>query len=105
MQLHYLPDWQGTHLPTEGTHWTWDLDTVDFTFEGEVVDTVWHHSDSLPPAAGGTFSVFSMRNQRYTFYHLNADTLVEDSAWAFMQTFPGGRLPCRSIVLAGATAR
>ena len=85
VQLHYLPDWQGTHLPTEGTHWTWDLDTVDFTFEGEVVDTVWHHSDSLPPAAGGTFSVFSMRNQRYTFYHLNADTLVEDSAWAFMQ--------------------
>ena len=85
IQQHYLPDWQGTHLPTEGTHWTWDLDSIDFVFEGEVIDTVWHHSEHTLPSSGGAFSVFSMQNQRYTFYHLNADTLVEDSAWAFIQ--------------------
>lgn len=85
IQQHYLPDWQGTHLPTEGIQWTWDLDSIGFVFEGEVIDTVWHHSEHIPPSAGGAFSVFSMRNQRYTFYHLNADTLVEDSAWAFLQ--------------------
>ncbi len=85
VRLYYMPDGTGDHLPTEGNRWTWDLDPVDFAFEGEVIDTVWHHSESVPPSAGGPFSVFSMRNQRYTFYHLHADTLVEDSAWAFVQ--------------------
>lgn len=85
VRLHYLPDWQGEHLPTHGTQWTWDLDTVDLISEGEFIDTVWHHSESVPPSDGGLFSIFSMRNQRYTFYHLHGDTLVEDSAWAFVQ--------------------
>lgn len=85
VRLHYLPERQGGHLPTDGTVWTWDLDPADLTFEGECVDTVWHHSDLVGPSSGGAFSVFSRRNQRYTFYHLNGDTLVEDSAWAYVQ--------------------
>lgn len=85
VEQYYLPDWQGTHLPIASTRWVWDLDSVDLTFEGEVNDTVWHHSEHVPPTAGGAFSIFTMRNQRYTFYHLNADTLVEDSAWACIQ--------------------
>ena len=78
---HYLPDWQGEHLPIAGTHWKWDLDPIAFVFEGEGADTVWHNSADIPPQDGGPISAYERAEQRYSFFHLNGDTLVEDSAW------------------------
>ena len=83
--LHYLPDRQGEHLPTIGDHWTWVLDSVNWMHDGQSADTVWHHSETQPPAQGGAFSVYDRLSQRYSFFHVSADTLVEDSAWVLIQ--------------------
>lgn len=82
---HYLPDWQGEHLPVGGTHWSWALDSVNWIFHGEAADTVWHHSASRSPQQGGNFSVYEHYYLTYRFHHLRADTLVEDSAWVTSQ--------------------
>ncbi len=82
---HYLADWQGEHLPTTGTQWTWELDSLNWISDGEASDTVWHHSATISPAEGGSFSVYDQHYQRFGFFHLNADTLVEDSAWVISQ--------------------
>ncbi len=58
MAHHYLPDWQGAHLPVVGTHWSWALDSVNWVFQGEAADTVWHHDASTSPWKWGNFSVY-----------------------------------------------
>lgn len=83
--IYYLPEPPDAPLAVDGEHWQWDLDSVHWVLEGERVDTVWHHSETIPPAQGGAFSVYDQAYQRYTFYHLHADTLVEDSAWVLSQ--------------------
>ena len=82
---HYLPDWQGEHLPTSGDHWIWKLDSLNWTFESEHSDTVWQHSKTIAPKDGGPFSIYRQRDQRHSFYHLNGDTLLQDSAWALIE--------------------
>lgn len=82
---HYLPDWQGAQLPTVGTHWSWQLDSVAWVDEGLFSDTVWHHSASLAPKDGGNFSVYDQHYLTYRFYHASGDTLMEDSAWVISQ--------------------
>ena len=85
---YYLPERPDAPLTVVGEHWQWDLDSVYWVLEGERVDTVWHHSETISPAQGGAFSVYDQAYQRYTFYHLNADTSVEDSAWVISHGTP-----------------
>lgn len=78
---HYLRDFEGVYLPTTGEHWTWDLDSVEWVNAGEGVDTVWHHDETKAPTQGGLFSVFSSLEHCYNFFHVQGDTLLQDSAW------------------------
>ncbi|MCU0318538.1 MAG: hypothetical protein MUE88_00450, partial [Flavobacteriales bacterium] len=48
-------------------------------------DTVWYHSTTTSPLQGGTFSAYELNEHRYSFFHVHADTLFEDSAWVITQ--------------------
>ncbi len=72
-------------LDTAGTRWFWDLMSRTWELGMETADTIWHHSATISPAQGGNFSAYELNEQRYSFFHLNADTLVEDSTWSLTQ--------------------
>lgn len=85
LERFYYMEGLGEQLPTAGTHWNWDLDSVTWHSEGEGADTVWHHNASVSPAQGGAFSVYEIAEQCIAFHRLNGDTLVEDSTWVLTQ--------------------
>ena len=68
-------------LDTAGTTWTWDLMARTWELGAETADTVWHHSTTESPLQGGAFSAYELNEHRYSFFHVRADTLFEDSAW------------------------
>lgn len=72
-------------LDTAGTQWTWDLMARTWELGMESADTVWHHSTTTSPLQGGTFSAYELNEHRYSFFHVHADTLFEDSAWVISQ--------------------
>ncbi len=83
----YYIDALGERLPTHGTAWHWELDSVAWHREGEDAHTVWHHSAERTPAQGGAFSVYEVGKQCISFHRLNGDTLVEDSTWVLTQGY------------------
>lgn len=72
-------------LDTAGTRWKWDLMPRTWELGMESADTVWHHSATVRPAEGGPFSAYELNEHRYSFFHVHADTLFEDSAWVLTQ--------------------
>jgi hypothetical protein len=72
-------------LDTAGTTWTWDLMPRTWELGAETADTVWHHSTTESPLQGGPFSAYELNEHRYSFFHVRADTLFEDSAWVITQ--------------------
>jgi hypothetical protein len=72
-------------LDTSGTQWKWDLMPCTWELGMESADTVWHHSTTTSPLQGGTFSAYELNEHRYSFFHVHADTLFEDSAWVITQ--------------------
>jgi hypothetical protein len=72
-------------LDTAGTQWRWDLMARSWEIGMESADTVWYHSTTTSPLQGGTFSAYELNEHRYSFFHVHADTLFEDSAWVITQ--------------------
>lgn len=72
-------------LDTAGTTWNWDLMPRTWELGAETADTVWHHSTTESPLQGGAFSAYELNEHRYSFFHVRADTVFEDSAWVLTQ--------------------
>ena len=73
-------------LDTAGTSWSWDLMARSWELGAETADTVWHHSATVGRLQGGDFSAYELNEHRYSFFHVSADTLFEDSAWVITQS-------------------
>lgn len=41
---------------------------------------MWHHSATVGPLQGDALSAYELNEHRYSFFHVSADTLFEDSA-------------------------